>query len=373
MKSMNKKEPEMSNHRVTRLLIAGLFLAGFGAMAGCGGDRKAHPAAQDSSPTVAAQTAVAEWSSLFVRLDVTGSAAPYRRVSPGTKLLGRIIRVPVQEGDRVTKGQVLAELESRDLAAGVDQAKAALAMAKANRSNARAQFDRMADLHARGSVTDKNLEDAEAGIRVADAAVAQAMAAQEAAEVTFSYAAVRSPLTGWVTKRMVEAGDMAAPGQPMFVLEDLSKIKVNLQVPERHVVGISKTSAVEIVFDVLEESFDAVVDNVVPSADSTSRTYQVQVILDNRSGVIKAGMFARATFEGEPRQALVVQASSVISRGQLTGLFILNDADVARLRWVRTGPVSERGIEILSGLNAGERYVSDPPPALVDGARVEAK
>ncbi len=99
----------------------------------------------------------------------------------------------------------------------------------------------------------------------------------------------------------------------------------------------------------------------------------MQVILGNKDGVIKAGMFARATFEGEPRQAMLVPSSAIINRGQLTGVFILNDADVARLRWVRTGPVSDRGVEILSGLSAGDRYVSDPPPALVDGARVEAK
>jgi len=363
----------MNNRTGSVVLFTGLLLAGVVFMAGCGGDKEAPVVNYEPSVVVAAETAVVEWSSLNARLKVTGSAAPWRRVSPGTKLMGRIIRVPVQAGDRVAKGQVLADLESRDLAAGVDQARAGLTMAEANRMNARAQFDRMTDLHSRGSVTDKNLEDAQARIQVTDAAVSQAMAAKDAAEAMFSYAVVRSPLTGWVTKRMVEAGDMASPGQPMFVLEDLSRIKVNLQVPEAHVVSISKGTPVEIVFDVLGESFDAVVDNVVPSADSASRTYQVQVILGNKDGVIKGGMFARATFEGEPRQALLVPPSAIITRGQLTGVFILNDDDVARLRWVRTGPVSDRGVEILSGLSAGERYVSDPPAALVDGAGVEAK
>ena len=114
----------MNNRKGAGVLIAGLWLTGVGFMVGCGGDQESPVANQQPAVVVAAQTAVAEWNSLYARHGVTGSAAPWRQVSPGTKLMGRITRVPVQEGDRVTEGQVLAEMESRDLVAGVDQATA---------------------------------------------------------------------------------------------------------------------------------------------------------------------------------------------------------------------------------------------------------
>ena len=229
------------------------------------------------------------------------------------------------------------------------------------------------DLHSRGSVTDKNLEDANASARVAAASVRQAVANLAAAEVTLEYAVVRSPIRGWVTSRMVEAGDMAAPGAPMFHVEDLSRIKVTLQVPEGDVVGIVAGDPVEIRIDVLDRILDAEVDRVVPSGDPASRTYRVQVVLDNRAGEIKSGMFVRGKFQTGFREALLVPASALVHRGQLTGIFTVSENGLARLRWVRVGRRSGDGssAEILSGLSAGERYVPEPPVGLVDGATVQ--
>ncbi len=359
----------MTNKCSMMVLIAAALLAS----AGCGGGQE--PAGTAGGPEVTVQAAVrtAEIGSVPSRFEVSGSAEPWRKVGPGTKLIGRISEVPVREGDRVKKGQVLARLDSRDLEAAVEQARAALAMAEASDENARVQYDRLVDLHSRGSVTDKNLEDANASARVAAASVRQAVANLAAAEVTLEYAVVRSPIRGWVTSRMVEAGDMAAPGAPMFHVEDLSRIKVTLQVPEGDVVGIAAGDPVELRIDVLDRTLNAEVDRVVPSGDPASRTYRVQVVLDNRAGEIKSGMFVRGKFQTGFREALLVPASALVHRGQLTGIFTVSENGLARLRWVRVGRRSGDGssAEILSGLSAGERYVPEPPVGLVDGATVQ--
>lgn len=295
----------------------------------------------------------------------TGSLEPLLRVSPGTKVLGRIERVTVREGDRVARGVLLAKLESRDLEAAVRQTEAAVRLAEANVENARSQRDRMVTLHGRGSVTDKNLEDATAGFRVAEAALDQAQANLAAAQVMLSYTEVRSPITGWVVEQYVEAGDMAAPGAALFSLEDLSQVKVHVQVPEADIVGLEEGDPAQVT--ILDGRLEASIDRIVPAGDPASRTFSVKLLLNNPEGRFKSGMFARVSFARGERRVLRTLERALITRGQLEGLFIATDEGLLRLRWVKTGRRGDGQAEILSGLKEGERYVANPPPNLDDG------
>jgi RND family efflux transporter MFP subunit len=341
-------------------------------LAGCGGDGTAPAAGAPAPPAMAIDTAVAAYEAVPEIAEASGGVEPWRRVSPGSKILGRVDEVAVQEGDRVAAGQLLARLERRDLAAAVEQAAAAVAMAEAQAENARRQRERMETLHARGSVTDKNLEDATAGDRVAAAAVAQARANLDAARVAISYSEVRSPLAGWVVERRVQAGDMATPGQPLFTIEDLSRVKVVVEVAEAEVVGLAPGAPATVGIDVLGSELPARVDRVVPAGDPASRTFAVKLVLDNPDGRIKSGMFARARFPRGSRQALLVPRAAVVDRGQLRGLFVVDDGGRARLRWIKLGrPLGER-VEVLAGLEPGERFAVAPPPGLSDGVPVAA-
>ena len=346
------------------------------ALTACGGDTAAPPAATRSAEPFAVQTATAHVEAVPSETRASGSVEPLRRVMPGTKVLGRVEAVEVGEGDRVRRGQLLARLESRDLEAAVAQAEAALAMAEARLENARVQHDRMRDLHGRGSVTDKALEDATTGFEVGRAAVAQAEANLAAARVDLGYAEIRSPLAGWVVAKHAEAGDMTAPGAPMFTLEDVSRVKINVSVPEAEVVGLFEGGGARV--EVLDRRIDAAIDRIVPAGDPASRTFSVRLLLDNTDGALKSGMFARVSFEHGERAVMRVPASSVVRRGQLEGLFVVSDADAltARLRWIKTGRATagadgETRVEVLSGIEAGERYVVAPPPGLADGDPVE--
>ncbi len=351
--------------RVRPYIAGALMFAGL-AMGACGGGETAavENAARTAEP-IAVELRTAELEAVPRTTRATGSLEPLRRVSPGTKILGRLESVPVSEGQRVAKGALLAKLESRDLEAAVRQAEAAVRMAEANVENARAQRDRMSDLHGRGSVTDKNLEDATAGFRVAEAALDQAKANLAAAEVMLSYAAIRSPVAGWLVEKRVEAGDMAAPGAPLFTIEDLSRVKADVQVPEADVTGLAEGDPARV--EILDREYDATVDRIAPSGDPASRTFSVKLMLDNADGVLKSGMFARVSFARGEREALRVPEAALVVRGQLEGLFIAGDGQ-ARLRWVKTGRRDGGRVEILSGLEAGERYLAAPPSGLADGA-----
>ncbi len=345
-------------------MVAGLAMV----LGACGGGETAavENTEQQTAKSVAVEVLTAELESVPQSTRATGSLEPLRRVSPGTKILGRVELVPVSEGERVAKGALLAKLESRDLEAAVRQAEAAVRMAEAGVENARAQRDRMSELHGRGSVTDKNLEDATAGFRVAEASLDQAHANVAATQVTLAYAEIRSPVAGWLVEKRVEAGDMAAPGAPLFTIEDLSRVKADVQVPEADVTGLVEGDAARVA--VLDREYEATIDRIAPSGDPASRTFSVKLVLDNEGGVLKSGMFARVSFARGERQALRVPESSLVVRGQLEGLFIAGDDGHARLRWVKTGRRGGGRAEILSGLEAGERYLAAPPPGLADGA-----
>lgn len=354
-----------------RRLAAPAILAGVALMLGsaCGGGEPADTP-RPARESVSALTAVAETSAVSDPAVLTGTVEARAEVFPGTKIMGRIESVLVDVGQRVRRGELLATLEKRDLEAAVDQAHAGIAMAEAQLTNAKTHYERIVDLHSRGSVTSKNLEDATAGYRVAQAALEQARSALAAAQVNLAYAEIRSPLDGYVTQKMVEAGDVARPGMPFFKLEDLAKVKVTVQVPESDIVELSEGDTAVIRVDALGREFDSVIDRIVPSGETASRTYEVQMVVDNGEAHLKPGMFARALLGQRERQVLTVPVSALVERGQLDGVFVVDDDGVARIRWVRLGPVTGTRVEILSGIEPGERFVVQPPPGLVDGTPI---
>jgi RND family efflux transporter MFP subunit len=326
-----------------------------------------------SAEPVAVRVATARSRQLADPLEVSASLLAVRRVSPGSKILGRIDRLAVREGEAVAKGALLARLEDRDLKAAVAQARAAVAMAEAQRDNATAMARRMRELEARGSATVKNREDAVAGELVAAAAVDQAAANLEAARVTLSYAEVRSPLAGWVVSRLAEEGDMALPGQPIFVIEDLSALEARAEIPESAMAGLVPGAAASVSVEALGRTYATVLSRLIPAGDSASRSFEARFPLPNDDGTLKSGLFARITLPRGSRQALMVERSAVRRRGQLQSILVVQDGKAA-LRFVETGrpdPAGDR-IEIVSGLADGELYVVDPPARLADGSPVSA-
>jgi RND family efflux transporter MFP subunit len=177
-----------------------------------------------------------------------------------------------------------------------------------------------------------------------------------------------------VTEKRVEAGDTAAPGMPLFVVEDTSKMKVEASVAESSLAGLAVGRPVEVIVDSLGgDARPGVLSEILPAADPRSRTFTVRVVLENPDGAMRSGMFARLVIEKGTRNALAVPGTALVRRGPLTGLFVADEAGVARLRWVTAGTAREGKVEILTGLKAGERFVASPPASLEDGGRIEVK
>jgi RND family efflux transporter MFP subunit len=163
---------------------------------------------------------------------------------------------------------------------------------------------------------------------------------------------------------------MAAPGAPLFTVEDLSKVKVEATVAESAAAGLAPGTPVEVAF-AGGVARPATITEILPGTDPRSRTFVVRVVLDNGDGTLRSGGFARLRLPGtggEPAGALVPE-SAVVRRGPLEGLFV-SDEGVARLRWVTLGAARGGLVEVLTGLAPGERVVAPVPPALEDGRRL---
>lgn len=351
------------------VLGAVLLLGG----AGCSGDGSERP--RDERATVAVQVVAVSSESWSDGLEVTASVKPRARATPGTVLMGRVGVVRVEEGDAVSRGQVLADIESRDVGARLAQATAGVAAAKAMEKNARLMRERIERLHSRDAASEKDLEDARAGH---EAAIAQLNAADEAvkvAEVQVEYSRVAAPFDGVVVEKRVVTGDTATPGVPLFVIDDLDQVKIEAEVPESAATGLAVGDPVWISFQ--GETLAGELSELVPAADPRSRTFTVRALLDNPERKLRPGMFARLTVPGAERAAVTLPRSSIVRRGPLTGVFVVDRAQDgpsrARLRWITLGAERGERVEVLTGLEPGEQVVLDADVRLGDGQTVEVR
>jgi RND family efflux transporter MFP subunit len=354
-----------------RAAAAGVGLAAMLAVACGGGHETARPSA---GPAIGARVAVVEEIAWARPLSITAGVAPFRRATPGTILMGRVDRVLRREGDRVRAGEVLALVESREVSARLAQAEANAAAASAMERNAKLMKERMERLLAKQAATQKNADDAAAGYEVAAANLEAAEEGVAAARMYVAYSRVVAPFDGVVVERHVEVGDTAAPGMPLFVVEDTSRMKIEAQVPETTLRGRSVGDPVEIEVDAAGVGLRrAALSEILPAADPRSRTRSIRALLDNSDGALRSGMFARMRLAGEEGKALTVPETSLVRRGPLTGVFVLDGQGVARLRWVTVGEARSGRAEVLTGLAAAERIVTEPPAGLEDGRRVEVR
>ena len=345
------------------------------SVAGCAGGRGERVSREREKAKVGGvvleRASEAAWSD---GLESTAGLQPLRRAMPGTILMGRVSEILHKEGDRVKAGEVLARIESRDVQARLAQAEAAVSAARAQALNARLTRDRIQRLHEHNATSQKSLDDANAGCEAAEAGLRAAEEGVEAAKIRVGYSNITAPFAGVVAERHVEAGDTASPGMPLFVVEDTRKLKLEASVPESWLDKIRVGSETEVVVDAAGGLVRrGTISEILPSVDPRTRTFTLRVLLDNEDGALRSGLFARLRIGGASRQALAVPESSLVRRGPLAGIFVVDEAGSAHLRWITLGGTRAGRVEVLTGLKDGERYIVAPPPELEDGMQVEAK
>ena len=356
---------------MTGLARTGARLAAVAVLASCG-----HQEAASRPPAapVAVRVTAAAAASVPVWAQAVGSTQSYARASLSTRLMGLVSSVTAEEGQAVHKGQVLVRIESQDLAARRRQAEAALEEARAVLANAEKLAARRRNLRQENAVPQQSLDEAETGRARAAAAVANAEQAVHEVLANLEYSEVRSPLTGSLVRKLVQVGDLSAPGVPLVEVEQLDPIKVTLEVGESDLAWVSVGQEVDVEIPSLrtQPQRRGRVEGINPAANLGSRTFQVRVVVANPDGAIGSGMFARVGFPKGTRGAVMIPAAAVVRQGQLEGVFTVKGSQ-AILRWVRLGRAYGDRVEVLSGLDANEPVVIDGQSGLRDGAPVEVR
>ncbi len=192
-----------------------------------------------------------------------------------------------------------------------------------------------------------------------------------AAGIMRDYAKLAAPFSGVVITRSVEPGNLATPGAPLLTIEQDGLYRLEASVDESKLASVRVGQAVEVVIDASDRKLNARVSEIVPSVDAASRTYVVKVDLP-ATPQLRTGMFGRAIFPLGVQKVVAVPLAALTERGQLQSVFVVEDG-VAHTRLVTTGRRGNAAVEVLSGLNAGEKVVVPVPAGLQDGARVEVR
>lgn len=354
--------------RSARLLLASGLLA-------MGAAQAADPAPASAGPQVPVVAVGAQAVAGSAEFD--GSLQAVRQSVLSAQASGRIATLSVKAGDRVKAGQVLAVIDDRATQAGVAQAQAGVAQAQASLANARAAYERTKELRAQGFIAQAALDSALAQYRAAEAGAAAARAGQTQASVAQGFTRLTAPYDGWVLATHAEAGALAMPGAPILTVYAPQPIRAVVHVPASQQPLALAASQVEVQLPGTDKWVSPAAKTTVPAADPVSQTVEWRLNLSDADGAGQVpGRQVKVRFAGSAAQAapqrLVVPATALLRRGELTGVYVVTTkGDAAKgfaLRAVRTGATHGDGVEVLAGLKAGDQVALDPVRAGLAGA-----
>jgi RND family efflux transporter MFP subunit len=284
-------------------------------------------------------------------IELTGTIRPAQRAQLAARLMGAIEEMPVALGQHVRAGELVVRISAAEISARLVQAQAQL-------NAVRRDLERERDLLAKNASTAdmvRGLEDrfvgAQAGVREAEAML--------------GYATILAPFDGVVARKSASLGDLASPGLPLLELEGTSDFQVEVAVPDSLVPAL--LPGAKILIDPAPAApFTGTLAELSSAADAGARTVLAKITVP--TGIhARSGQFVRAQLPGAPTPALWAPASAVSTIGQLERVFVCGAGDRAVLRLIKTGTVRGDRIEILSGLDDGERIVELPAATLREG------
>ncbi len=397
-------------------IVVSMIFLGF-LFTSCG--RKEEPVVEKPAPIQGVKTEIIKLSPVEADYEAVGTVRSRTASILSSKTVGQIVGVLVREGDRVKTGQLLIEIDDRDSKVQLQKAQAGLRevqdaqeeieqnihaaesakeAAEAGRALALATFNRYKALLDEKSVSRQEFDEVQAKLKVAEAEVArsqrmlqalvakknqvhakqeQAKADISGAQVYVGYSRILSPMSGIVTSKQAEIGLLASPGVPLVTVEDSSHYRLEVSVEDSMLGKIRLGTPVQISIDAIgPQEFSSRVSEIVPVSDPGSRSSTVKIDLSDEkktanSSLFRSGLYGRARFPVVEKQVLKVPQKAVLERGQLSGVFVIDTSNTVRLRLIKTGKAYGEQVEVLSGLNDGDRIIVEGMERVKEGDRVQ--
>lgn len=397
----------MKTHALILIAITGLIL-----QAGCGG--KEPESATRSGRPVAVAAMTARHTSIPATIDAPGTVQPRDRIVLSSQLNGFVRAVHVRVGDAVRPGQALAALDARDAEsqkamaqAGIEEAEAALAearraqqasverlaAARAAAELAAQTYQRYQKLYESRSASPQEMDEVRARrdaaaaelasgeamaaaarerVKQVEARIAQARGQSGRADVMLGWTQIQAPAAGRIVERSVDPGTAIFPGTPLMVLESTSRPQVLADLPTEHARHLRAGMTVRVLGAQTGDAIQGRVAEIVPLSDPA--THSVRFKADLPAGAaLENGQFVRVQVPVGTRNALLVPRTAVRETGQLTGLFVVDQASRARFRLAKVIAYDAESAEVLSGLEPGETVLARLNADITDGIPVEIK
>jgi RND family efflux transporter MFP subunit len=312
------------------------------------------PPPSESLPTVPVQIITANTGVVQATESVVGTVRAKTRASIQARISARIEQLHVAPGQHVRAGDLLVELDARDIQARLDHAHALQLQAQQD-------LQRFSALLHNDAVTRAEFDAVQTRFNVAQASATEA-------EIMLDYSRIVAPFSGVITRKYVDVGDLATPGRPLLDLEDPLQLRFEAHVPDSLFPQIAPGSLLPLHIPTLNLDLSGTVTEIDPATDPISRTSLVKLDLPTAHG-LRPGQFGRLLVPTSDRAALRIPASALIQRGQLELIFVVQN-NHARLRLVKTGKHWDDQVELLSGIQPGESIVATNPASLHDGQPV---
>jgi len=368
-----------------RFLFLFLMLPAVSSLVGCSSEQTRTTPSPETVRNVGVLTV--QQASVPDLLEAVGTVRAAQTSDASSQMMGNIVEIRAHEGDHVQRGQVLAVVDDSQPRAAVDRATAADLAAQqqavgadSDLALAESTLKRYQNLYEKKSVSPQEFDEVKARQQaalarrdMAKAGQAQAQAALSQARTSLDYTRIRAPFDGVVTEKKADSGTLASPGMPIFTVEDVHHYRLEATVNENDLRYVRTRQQVTVVIDALDNAgLNGRVVQIVPAADSASRTFLVKIELPTDTR-LRSGLFGRAQFSRGERQALLIPRSAVVERGQLQGIYVLDQNKVASLRYITLGKPSGAEVEVLAGLQDGERLVAKPGAVDLNGKRIEVQ
>ena len=317
--------------------------------------------------TVAVTTGHASRQTLIPTMTFSGSLDPEWQAEVAAKVDGRLEKVYVKEGDRVTKGQVLAVLEQVDTDADLLNARGSYLDAQANLSKAERE-----KLFANGAVSEQVVDNYRFARENAAAKLEAARGNLQGMESKSAGTILVAPADGIVAKRYYQEGYYAKAGTAIFAVADISMLKTVIHIPEGQVAGVAVGNEAAIKLPAYpDKKIVGKITRIAPVADQPSHTFAAEVSVDNSQGLL-AGIYANVYLTAQPREnVLTVPLHSIVMRDDQQTIFIADADGIIQRRVLEVGYTDDKNAEIISGITEEDLIVLEGQNKLREGVKIK--
>lgn len=343
------------NSMITTWMIAIYAMLIIVSLYGCGS--KSENDTQVESPSKVAVQRISE-SNIGEQLSYSGTIQADNIVQLGFAVSGRVAEIAVQEGQHVTKGQLLASIETTEY-------KNAFIINNAGLEQAQDNFKRANELHLKGSLTDKDYI-------TAKIALSQAQANNNMAEKRLSDSYLKAPFSGIVTAKLIERGASALPGAPAFTLIKTDFVYAQASISEGDISKLSIGSNAAVIIAAIQDTLIGTISIINPQADLQSKTYSVKIRIANSKGQLMPGMISEIMVAtGKKMGAITIPLEAVVrDADDITYVFVVNSDMRAVRKRITLGGLSDSEVIVTSGLQVGESIIIKGQKNIQEGQQV---